>query len=157
MLLADIKDYQRKRKHGQLDQRSPVAGQRSPAASAFSLKDGTRQVNWVPGFKYKLIRAGAVLTQHPETLYAQGLLQESNFFYFIHVDAFALRTGDKQNTKYMAVLQWNNVFIRPQFKYLQQCYADRKTWSQSESILADGTPYWCDIYLQHCRRKKTQP
>jgi len=191
MLIADVKNFQKKRKHCQLDSTPPqpegyptplwaplgargrgAFGQGIPlpsgprwgrgkveaqahkgGAQRAEGPGGTRQVHWVPGLKYTLLRIGTDLSEHPETLYKQGLLLESHLYHYVHVDPFAARTGDKQNTKYMAVLRWNNAFIRPQFKYLHQCYANRCDASQQQLMQLDGTPYWCDIYLKHCQRR----
>ena len=113
----------------------------------------TRQVKWHNPGQYVLVREGIDLhTRHPEDVFLSEEFTEAHFYHWRYDDPFAVRSGTKNTTKYVAVLRWNGAYIKPQFKYMQQCYRERRDKSQIHSILTDGTPYWCDAYLKHQER-----
>lgn len=114
---------------------------------------GTRQVKWTNCGHYVLVREGIDLhARHPEEVFAAEEFTEAHFYHWRYDDPFAVRSGTKNTTKYVAVLRWNGAYFKPQFKYMQQCYRTRRDKSMIHSILTDGTPYWCDAYLKHQER-----
>jgi hypothetical protein len=106
------------------------------------------KVPFVPGSGYTLVRAGTTLDTHPEDAWNAGALTEAHLWHYQNTDAFATRTGDRGTTLYAVAICYNGVLIRPQFKYLQMCYRQRKRdATKMHSILDDGTPWWTDSYL----------
>jgi hypothetical protein len=110
----------------------------------------TRQVSFVPGISYVLVRAGIVLDQHPEEMYQKQELTEAHLWHFRHADDAAPRNGDRATTQFVAALCLKTgEYIRPQHKYMQMCYKERKRGTSDNvyRILDDGSPWWTDSYL----------
>ena len=152
LTLAQVKDTQRERRG--CKRKEPLPRGQGPEGQGSEGKT-TRQVPFVPGACYQLIREGIALgDMHPEVAYSKGELTEAHLWHFCHTDAAAVRSGDKGTTRYAAALQWRGGYIRPQHKYLQMCYKDRKRSDAAPSssmmeamVEADGTPWWTDAYL----------
>lgn len=133
-----IEDVQKKRNSAAAKKQSSSTG-----------KGKTRQVPFVPGLSYRLLRPGLVLDCHPEEAFQKQAFTEAHLWHFQHVDPNAQRTGHRQTTKFVAALRMaNGQYIRPQFKYVQMCYVNSNRKRPGLDVLQeDGTPWWTDSYL----------
>ena len=99
LTLAQVKDTQRERRGCKRKEPLPLPrGQGSEGKT-------TRQVPFVPGACYQLIREGIALGDtHPEVAYSKGELTEAHLWHFCHTDAAAVRSGDKGTKGYLYCL-----------------------------------------------------